>query len=237
MKLLSKTNYAIVSTSEFVSNTIVNYIKINNEKDGVYLVPSFVGNHIVVSDTANPNSKKYVISKIERPADVFTNLNIDEVWNKLFSEMFGLPYVNTLAITLKDYQLEQVYTLFLQASSHNFDTPIHFKNYIKDLSEKKYSLKFSYYEKLDVIMNWINNPTHEHYSKFLKTFLSDDFPFIVSIMTKIVNSELSDFYKEKYSDITSSSPFLGNMLRMAIIIINAENYEEAMLSFSKLINN
>lgn len=237
MKILSKTNYAIISNSEFVSNTIVNYIKIVNERDGVYLVPSFVGNHIVVSDIANPNNKKYVISKIERQSDIFTNINIDDVWNKLFSNMFDLPYVSTLSIILKDYQLDQIYTLFLQASSHEFDNSLQFKNYIKDLSEKKYSLKFSYYEKLDVIMNWINNPTHEHYSKFLKTFLSDDFPFIISIMTKVVNSELTDFYKEKYSDITGSSQFISNMLRMAIIIINADNYEEAMLSFSKLINN
>ena len=220
-----------------MSNTIVNYIKIVNERDGVYLVPSFVGNHIVVSDIANPNNKKYVISKIERQSDIFTNINIDDVWNKLFSNMFDLPYVSTLSIILKDYQLDQIYTLFLQASSHEFDNSLQFKNYIKDLSEKKYSLKFSYYEKLDVIMNWINNPTHEHYSKFLKTFLSDDFPFIISIMTKVVNSELTDFYKEKYSDITGSSQFISNMLRMAIIIINADNYEEAMLSFSKLINN
>lgn len=237
MKLLPRTNYAIVSTSEFVSNTIVNYIKMINEKDGVYLVPSFVGSHIVVSDTANPNDKKYVISKTERPSGIFININIDDVWNKLFSSIFELPYVNTLSIILKDYQLEQIYTLFLQASSHKFDNALQFKNYIKDLSEKKYSLKFTYYEKLDVIMNWINNPTHEHYSKFLKTFTFDDFPFIISIMTKVVNSELTDFYREKYQDIIGSSQFISNMLRMSIIIINADNYEEAMLSFSKLINN
>lgn len=237
MKLLSKTNYVILSTSEFVGNTIINYIKIINEKDGVYSIPSFVGSYIVVSDTANPNDKKYVISKVKRPVDLFETINIDDEWNKLFSSIFDLPYVNTLSIILKDYQLEQIYTLFLQASSHEFDNPLQFKNYIKDLSEKKYSLKFTYYEKLDVIMNWINNPNHEHYSKFLKIFTSDDFPFIVSIMTKVVNSELSDFYKEKYSDIIGTSQFMSNMLRMAIIIINAENYEEAMLFFSKLINN
>lgn len=227
-------NYVVLSESDFVQKTVMNFIITTNKNAGVHDRPSLVGKHIVVRDDAKPLKNRIVLSKVKREEQEFKTINVDKQWNKIFSQIFNFNYNSNLyKYVPKDMGLDRLYHIFALLSGNSNNTMITDTLFKKAISGE-YSLSFSYHEKIEGLMIFVQNLDYNSLQNLLKIMDEDSYGWFVATISALVDDQLSPYYKEKYEHMTSNSIFLKNLLRISVILIKTEHFEDAILSFYRL---
>lgn len=232
--LKSMTNYGIICPSDLLFNVIYKRLVSLNLADGVYPYPSLFGSYLVVSDTDFPSEYTYVISRIERDSNIFTNLDCESQWVDLIMEIEHVSdpdlrqflKTNTLLNkqSLDDRYRAVLIILYEAFLSEGFNWAI-----ADRIVSGKFSLVFSYSHKVQTVINLIGNPNSQNISEFMKVFPKDEFPIFVSILTQIVEGTLPEPLLSKNKGILGSDSFVKKLGDIVLKLIHIRGYEDFIL--------
>lgn len=237
MKLIPKTSYAVVSSSDFLVNRVIDYLKTINLDDGVATERNIFGMYMTESDTLNPSKSRVVFSRCKRDAEVFVNIEVDSNLVDICLLLAGLEDCNEdlkkfLKNNLKKYVSSDPELVFYYVSAvAGFNDPsVSEAMYV--LSKYEYKANHSTVDCYKALIDFVSNPCETSLSKLLLVFNEPDYQKMINCTSALVN-DTPEWIKKKFGQEIESSAFTKSLLNLSLVILNSKNRDDFILRVLK----
>lgn len=209
-------NYSILTEDEFLKRFVLRFILEENQKEGVGVYPSFSSSQITISDTINPKKNLYVISGIEREDFEVIDLKDSPTQIKVLCQILGLERA-VVTPHLKKKHKEHLFSCLLMISFLPEKNEITISRTLNLLSKD-----ISFKNKLEVITDFVMNPSRKTLSPLLEFYNRDDMGSLMYILESLVSGTI-DINQE-------NQVFLKRLLEVSIQILKSSSSESAIVS-------
>lgn len=236
MKLVPRKSYAVWSSSEFLVNRVIDYLKTINIDDGVSVERNIFEIYMVESDTQNPNKSRIVFSRCKRDED-FINIDIDSNLVDLCLILSGMSDCNEdlrkfLRNNLKKYiQNEPELVYYYVCAVAGFKDPsVSEAMYV--LSKYEYKATHNTVDCYKSLIDFVSNPCETALSKLLLVFNEPDYQKMINCTSALVN-DTPEWIKKKFGSEIESSSFTKSLLNLSLVILNSKSREDFILRVLK----
>lgn len=228
--LNADTSYAIVSKSPLIQSIVIDYLVKINREQSIFVGNSLFEKSIKFSDTDEPNSRCIIISKIERNSTKIKNIDADDNIPEIVFEMSGLDptehkdHIRLIKQKIKRFEPElrlyKVYAILGNMPITN--------DSIEQALEYKYKGVHTTGEQVEILIEFINNPTEINLQRVVKVFNEDGYQKLINCVSMLVNDS-PEWITNKYKEILDSAKFIKALLKITLITLKAETRDEFIL--------
>lgn len=237
MKLVPRVSYAILGSSEFLVNRVMDYLKCINIDDGVSTERNIFEAYMVESDTQVPNKSRIVLSRCKRD-DLFVTIDIDSDVVGICLILAGLENCddelkkflkNNLRKYVQNGDSELVF-YYVSAVAGLEDPSVSEAMYI--LSKYEYKANHSTVECYKTLIDFVSNPCETALSKLLLVFNEEDYQKMINCTSTLVN-DTPEWIKKKFGGEIESAIFTKSLLNLSLVILESKSREDFILRVLK----